>query len=481
MNYRNYIPTERELKSLRILLDEKATQIQQLRQQIAILEAEYNELGGVLHPIRRCPSDVLKVIFEWTALFSAIEHPTSLEISNDDWFEAATRLSHVCQRWRTIALDTPKLWSKIPGFSLYPIGSDNLFWERTISRVRGYPAEVSLSGFEELSGIQNATEAYRSCRFHELPHIRILEFELDSDDSKQHLFHPLFRKPQGVVDELKITGGFRANINFEEVLIPALLRDLPSLERLSLSDLGFSSSKIVSFGGITSLKLQYVTLNNDLGQLSRQFPNLRRLFLQVYDDILVSNSTCHFPALEELNIIEMTSVDEFLTALDCPNLVKFHFHLFTNDEFKDFVVRYSKMSRLLVMEWDTGFKALADIAPDIIELTHGYQSSMFTEDSDEMGPLVFHELACYTLVDLDNELTIDEFERMVMRYALPHEHERSQLYDGGEHLQTLTIGISSDEPSDAKWFNSPLYKQAKEIRFERDSEFPDMLFIAMSW
>jgi hypothetical protein len=479
MNDRNHIPIEEELKSLSISRDEKATQIQQLRQQIATLEAEYSQLGGELHPIRRCPSDVLKVIFEWTALFSAIDHPTSVEISDEKWFEAATRLSHVCQRWRSIALDTPKLWSKLPGISLYPIGGDNLFWERTITRVRGYPAEVSLSGFGKLSGVQNATEAYRSCRFHELPHIQVLELELDSDDSMQHLFHPLFQMPQGIVEELRITSESRSIITFEEIVLPALLRAFPFLKRLSLSDLAFNSSKIVSFGSITSLKLQSVSLDNDMGQLSRQFPNLRRLYLQIYGDIVAPNSRCHFPALEELNISEMDSPDEFLAALDCPNLVKFHFHLFTMGAFMDFVARHQKLTHLLVMEWDEGFETLAEVAPDVIELIHGYQPS---EDSDERGPLVFRELASYTVVDIDTtEVTIEEFERIVTRYALPREHERCRVRDEDEPLQTLTIGIPSNEPSEALWFNSPLYKQAKEIKFERDSDFPDMLFIAMSW
>lgn len=164
------MPSEEELQILRQYLNEKSKQNKQPKRRnvrgkkhkvldslgevenLVTLDCDLDHLKGALHPVRRCPFEVLQMIFEWTVVFSGDYGDFSEEISNDRWFEAATCLSHVCRRWRSIALDIPSLWSKLPELTMYPIGTgDNLFWERTISRIKGYPADVHITGFPELS------------------------------------------------------------------------------------------------------------------------------------------------------------------------------------------------------------------------------------------------------------------------------------------------------------------------------------------
>ncbi|PVF98737.1 hypothetical protein CPB86DRAFT_663589, partial [Serendipita vermifera] len=77
------------------------------------LDCDLQHLKGALHPVRRCPFEVLQMIFEWTVLLTATDADISEDLSSVEWFDAATRLSHVCRKWRSIALDTPKLWSKL--------------------------------------------------------------------------------------------------------------------------------------------------------------------------------------------------------------------------------------------------------------------------------------------------------------------------------------------------------------------------------
>ena len=77
-------------------------------------EQEDDRLAGLLHPIRQCPEDILKLIFECVA-----------NDEEDQPFVVATTLSHVCRRWRAIALSISGLWSRID-MSMKPDLIDNL-------------------------------------------------------------------------------------------------------------------------------------------------------------------------------------------------------------------------------------------------------------------------------------------------------------------------------------------------------------------
>ncbi|KAF8870621.1 hypothetical protein BD779DRAFT_520592 [Infundibulicybe gibba] len=54
-------------------------------------------------PVARLPPEILSRIFVFTTQM----------VRPEDWTDAARIISHVCRRWREIALDCPKLWSHI--------------------------------------------------------------------------------------------------------------------------------------------------------------------------------------------------------------------------------------------------------------------------------------------------------------------------------------------------------------------------------
>jgi hypothetical protein len=61
-------------------------------------DLETQQLQALLQPILRYPDDHLRLIFE--EYVAASKKP----------FRAAITLSHVCQRWRNVAISTPTLW-----------------------------------------------------------------------------------------------------------------------------------------------------------------------------------------------------------------------------------------------------------------------------------------------------------------------------------------------------------------------------------
>ncbi|KAF6749296.1 hypothetical protein DFP72DRAFT_1173666 [Ephemerocybe angulata] len=110
----NYVPSDSEVPHIRILIQENKDALPQLEAQIQALEAVrtarlsfIHRHAALLSPIKRLPDDLLCTLF-----LAALGHPSdsSMEMSNK---HPAVVLTHVCARWRYLALDTPGLWSSL--------------------------------------------------------------------------------------------------------------------------------------------------------------------------------------------------------------------------------------------------------------------------------------------------------------------------------------------------------------------------------
>ncbi|TEB21415.1 hypothetical protein FA13DRAFT_1642831, partial [Coprinellus micaceus] len=121
----NYIPSDREMGAIKSLVEDReaiasalANQIQGARQALATLEERYathrkfiDDHTILLSPIRRCPLDVLTLIF--LICRDAMQQPqypgnyTRRGTSNSHVWVV---ISHVCSGWRRLALRTPSLW-----------------------------------------------------------------------------------------------------------------------------------------------------------------------------------------------------------------------------------------------------------------------------------------------------------------------------------------------------------------------------------
>ncbi|KAF6753181.1 hypothetical protein DFP72DRAFT_1130639 [Ephemerocybe angulata] len=110
----NYVPPGSEVPHIRILIQENKDALPQLEAQIQALEAVrtarlsfIHRHAALLSPIKRLPDDLLCTLF-----LAALGHPSdsSMKMSNK---HPAVVLTHVCARWRYLALDTPRLWSSL--------------------------------------------------------------------------------------------------------------------------------------------------------------------------------------------------------------------------------------------------------------------------------------------------------------------------------------------------------------------------------
>ncbi|KAF5332546.1 hypothetical protein D9611_005418 [Ephemerocybe angulata] len=110
----NYVPSDEELPLIRALIQQKAETLAVLNARIKALEVERDAEQSfvqrhiaLISPIKRVPDDILSSIFIACLALRRDRYepwPTG---------HPAVILSHVCSRWRQLALKTPILWSTL--------------------------------------------------------------------------------------------------------------------------------------------------------------------------------------------------------------------------------------------------------------------------------------------------------------------------------------------------------------------------------
>lgn len=102
--------------------------------QITSLQPSLDNLTGLLHPMRRCNDDVLRIIFQWTVDSEREEYKCHECLNIATERREAISLGQVCKRWRVVAHGSAALWSQV---------AIDLTWSKT--RILKYPPYRYLS------------------------------------------------------------------------------------------------------------------------------------------------------------------------------------------------------------------------------------------------------------------------------------------------------------------------------------------------
>ncbi|KAJ7603923.1 hypothetical protein FB45DRAFT_767776, partial [Roridomyces roridus] len=117
----NEPPNDSEIPFLRSIASEMSGRLEWLDDEVSRLWNRWVELTAerttlaqshenhqrVLSPVRSLPSEILGEIFAWTLpTVAEASDRTSFKFHHSPW-----NLTHVCSRWRAIAISTPSLWS----------------------------------------------------------------------------------------------------------------------------------------------------------------------------------------------------------------------------------------------------------------------------------------------------------------------------------------------------------------------------------
>lgn len=118
--------------------------LQEAENTLASVDQEIGSIRSVLEqfnaqlPIRRCPSDILELIFE-----------SYLELSSTNArFEDTISLTHVCYRWHEIAVNLSTLWLTVPAPLHRGATRINGMWTKISSRAKGNPVRITISSVD---------------------------------------------------------------------------------------------------------------------------------------------------------------------------------------------------------------------------------------------------------------------------------------------------------------------------------------------
>jgi hypothetical protein len=412
--------------------------------------------------------DVLRYIFEYTIY----------GVSPAECFKTATSLSHVCRQWRMAALDTPRLWEYIH----CDMGKEDKaikdFWERTPSRVRGFPTTVRISNVGTYRKIR-----VRHLKLEAIPNIDQLTIQVHNAKGIKELNHRCFTPPTGLLNQLHIVRGFEP-VYGEWNCNPLLKRFPPmmSLKLKGVSGISFGGKEV--FPNLTSLSLHEIRFIS-IEIINSTFPSLQRLdfcnsYFQVCRPVVFSH-------LEYLRIDHQQPL-EWLTKLSCPVLSHV---LITNGPDSDRLVRRigaenqrdiaqffvnHPLITSLELPLLYNISELATRAPRI----HHLRLSDFQGDwwSMERNP-IFPSLITLSLEGSTFLFPYMSFEPFVRRRCLPITHPQS-LLTTSKPLESLTIYLPQYEKgTEYKWKEHALFKEAKQtvVSNERGVE----MSISLTW
>lgn len=461
----------RQLEDTKSQLHEAERAVNTITNQRLTIQAERDRIRGMLHPIRRCPSDILQYIFEFA--YDSIGLHGRLRFS----FE----LSHICQRWRAIALDTPRIWSYIDISKGDDLGSTLPFWDCIIPRVKSVPATVVINDLNEEGCIR-----LRECNLQSIPKIAELAltiYEMKHLDlvvtsllslSKSELHYINVEVREGM--ESYDAANYHAIWDMVTLLdaFPQVLKirlNAPCILRIT------HSSKFERLESITLMDF-------DSFDIDVIFSSCKRLlYLRINGHVSVANSTTRLTSKYLQTLIVSMPDTSWLAILVCPNLTVFHTERGISNAGFSFIERHRSL--LAVRDIGVGVTSrLAAIAPQLHSLHVG---------PIELNSLCARGIPQFTslkrLAILPNslgaqDLSLEMFETIVIRRCLPLSHPLSEVPQPLLPLGSLFLfRYPEDSADDEKWRTSELYKQAQKwfIDADEDSKWKGYEIIELHW
>jgi F-box-like len=395
------------------------------------------------------PPELLQIIFEF-----AVEH-------NHYGFKCATKISHVSQKMRRIAISTPRLWSYIHCSMANSESSILEFWGRTLDRVKNIPVDILI---RKTVGTKNCHLAV--CRFDTISSINSLAFESYNGEFIMELQSPSFAPPTSPVNHLslRVPAG-----TFDEWDNSRLAR-FPPIATLSLFGFRLSYNSYTSLLSIHELRLNYTEMESAV--ILTYLPNLTFLEIKIHYEPKSVPDSCVLPNLHTLKTWHGNVA--WIHQMTCPSITTFIFDIIRSDTDSCGVLRWISIHptiRRVECRYITLYESLANSCPQLEHLVIG-ELEYFHPDHIRMPrfpalrTLGFHDHGPDAFIYHGNDalryLTLELFEQVVRSRCLPASHEQSQLVIGERELESLDIIFLSKKKPTQKHIGGMLYQEAKK-------------------
>lgn len=445
-----------------------------LKQQKSLLDEENARLEGLMHPVRSCPEEILQFIFEWAIWLG----------DPDDQFMVATNISHVCQRWRKIALRMSRLWTQID-ISLPVDDNQTLqqFLRRSNQRLRNVAPKLRIKHLQQNEDVETLDILGASIRRFNV--IDSLELQL-SDSKESNIFtSPCFRYHKSI-NELIISTFRTSHVEGQPYNISFLLQRFPRCNRLAFS--AISNIRMIVLGNFENLRSLEINCASFHGPSSLSgLINLEELsFIALSLVNWNDGDEIHLPNLRRLHI--SYCLDFPWRIFNLPKVESFTCNREFDDIGTQFIIRCTTILHLNVILTESSFKTLAFALPQLESLAMaGFIGAMFHWQDFGLPSIPFPTITELTLRPLDSdmeEISTEEFEGLVRERCL------SPSKSNGEKIQpikALQIADYKSSLKEAPWLSSDLLKDCHQtlIRDEEceydDDDDDSRWILRLSW
>ncbi|KIM23287.1 hypothetical protein M408DRAFT_27978 [Serendipita vermifera MAFF 305830] len=431
--------TQSELHRVRSLIN--ASEVQR-----ALRQSEQQDLLALMHPIRRCPDDILREIFELV---------TANIASWKDTLNESVNLSSVCQKWRLVAISTPSLWTKV-SFDLNNEPEVLEHQQQTVvSRIKGRAASIVVG---DLEYPPDPVEWINACGLDMFPLIENLHFNLKKPGNIIELLRPDLSLPAGRVRKLVI----------DAVGPSSRLRDIGQPKWIGENLLDqFPGLLSATINGVSMIQFQMTKINSTLTELTINnakyvaimsilwdCPELETLTLR--DTLILGDPTpVEAPSLKSLQL-ESTEGDAWMIHTSLPKLETLIF--FPDTPAILTLISTNRSIKSLVYRGATA--DILDIAPQLLALNitpplHALSTTLASSQMvlPNLGTLVVDMLS------ISYEMTMQEFDMFVRARCLHVDHPKSLAKKPSQVISDL-IFILPVNHQPQKWQASELYKES---------------------
>jgi hypothetical protein len=421
------------------------------------LQTQQDDLRALMHPVRRCPDEILGVIFELT-----------MPYSHGQIMRQSVRLSSVCQRWRSVALDTPRLWSDIVFDLSKPSESQRFLRACILPRLRQVQSRIRIEAINS-----NSISALRECGLQDIPVIGTLELMVSTPADVQHLFGPNFCPPVGALTTLSIIsiGVLPATqqklTNHDILRLVARFPPFYKLATFRLPNLTFPVA--VTNPNITELDVSNLG-QVDILRLLQCFPRLQHMTIRnamlVADDM---QSMCRIPFVESIRLV-YTTREAWMERAFFPKLTTIR-HASGSEAFRTFLSRHPSITELDSILPGDEIISFATVAVQLEKIYLTPPLETFYLSLDGSSQVLFPSLKYLVIIEYGPyKLTLADFEAVVLARCLPMRHPKSQATQRSFVVSALAVGAyySTDAGQHLEWHKSNLYKESTKKIDEED-------------